>query len=641
MMLKTKIMSGICAPLLLLICLSIVSFKSIQSLLDSNTWVNHTYVAIQKATEIEKLMAELETGERGFVIAGKEEFLEPYLTGKKVIAAKIADTKKHVIDHPQQVERIIEIETLINAWYEKAAEVAIAERRRLNEGHKDASMENIIALIEAGTGKMITDELRISIRDFIKAEENLMEKRKAHALKKASLAINIVRFGTMATLFFALIISYFLATSIIRPVRLVVSGLKDIAEGEGDLTRRLEIYTTDEVGELAAWFNTFIEKLRGMIKNIAETTNDLSLSSESLSAVSDQMSSSADEMSSQSGMVAAASEQVSTNVATVASATEQSSSSLSNIASMTEEMSASFINVAGFAKKTAYNVKTMAQSSEELSAQINNIAFSAEEMTSSLNEVAKNTAEANQISQNANQRTEEITERMDILASASNQIGKVVGVIKDIADQTNMLALNAAIEAASAGEAGKGFGVVAGEVKELARQSAEATDEIAGQIDKIQKSVRDAVRKVQEINKVINNIADINEMIASSAEEQTATASEISKSVAGAAGTVRNVAQHATESANLVGEIATSTKETSRTASEITLNISDLRNGVNEVARSSGEAAQGVSDISKNIHTISIASRQTALSASETNKSSKKLAEMAAALNQFVSSFKL
>ncbi|MDM8525972.1 methyl-accepting chemotaxis protein [Desulfococcaceae bacterium HSG8] len=438
-----------------------------------------------------------------------------------------------------------------------------------------------------------------------------------------------------------IILSLALRYFLVIPVSQVIRGLKDISDGEGDLTRSLKITSRDEIGELADCFNLFIDKLRGIIVQIAENTENLSGSSEELASLSTQMASSAKDMNSKAGTAATASEQVNASVENVALTAKQASMSVSNIAAMTEAMSSTFSQVSELTRKTAENVDRMAESGELMSDETNRFAAALEEMTVSLNEVAKNTSQASRISQNANLRTQEINTKMDALTSASKQIGKVIGMIKDIADQTNMLALNATIEAASAGEAGKGFAVVAGEVKELAKQSADATDEIAEQIEHIRNSTSEAVGTIGEISKIINEIADINEMIAASVEEQSATANEISKSVSKNAITVKNVADNAVESANLVGEIARSTDETSKTAKDVARNIDELAIGVQEVARCSGEAAAGVQDISNNILDISTASENTAADASKTDRSSKKLSLMAADLSEIVKKFKL
>ncbi len=458
-----------------------------------------------------------------------------------------------------------------------------------------------------------------------------------NALLSGTVTVTLI--GFVIGIIAAVTLVLFLTRLITGPIRKVTAFTQRF--GNGDLTATAAVDTRDEIGQMASDLNRSVGNLRTLMQELADGANTLSSASEELSSVSSQMAASAEEMNAQSDTVAAASEEVSASVGTVASAAEEASASVSSIAAMTEEMSATFGNVAGAGRKTADNVTAMARSSEDISAQVNSVASAAEEMTASLNEVAKNTVQASRISQNAKARTEDINSRIDALVAASKQIGKVVGVIKDIADQTNMLALNAAIEAAGAGDAGKGFAVVAGEVKELARQSADATDEIADQIDRIQRSTDDAVTAIEEINKIIGEIAGINEMIASSSEEQTATASEISKSVAGAAVTVKEVSENAGESADLVGEIARSIDDASQTAAEVARNIDELLNGVKEVARSSDEAARGVNDISKNIQSINQASRQTAAGAAQTDQSSRDLAEMASTLSQLVGRFTL
>ncbi len=459
------------------------------------------------------------------------------------------------------------------------------------------------------------------------------------SVPRLSQVSRVIIVGLAVAVLIAMGVAAFITVTITRPIAKIVEFTKEF--GDGDLSSDIAVDSKDEIGDMARSLNTAVAEIKAVMYELSETTDTLFSSSKELSSLSTEMASFAGEMDAQSGNAASASEQVNASMNIVASAAEQASSSVNNIASMTEEMSSGFETVARNGKKTADNVKAMAAASEAIYLKISTVASASEEMTASLNEVAKNTAQASRISQNASQRTGQINETMGVLVSASKKIGKVVGIIKDIADQTNMLALNATIEAAGAGDAGKGFAVVAGEIKELAKQSADATDEIAGQIEEIQTSTADVVRTVAEISAVISEIADINEMIASSVEEQSATAGEISKSVAGTAATVRSVAANATESADLTEEIAKSIDESSKTAVEVARNIDELSTGVREVARSSAEAAQTVNSIAKNIKGISDVSKQTAAGAAQTHESSKELAKMASAIKQIVSRFKL
>jgi len=432
---------------------------------------------------------------------------------------------------------------------------------------------------------------------------------------------------------------FFIAKSVTRPLDDVGKILEGIAKG--NLGTGIEIKSHDEIGKMANDLNHAVSNLKNMMLELSDTTQRICGSSEELSAVSEEMASSAEEMSSQAFTVAGASEQIAANVSVVAAATEQSGASLSGIASMTEEMSSSFVHIVESGQKTSGNVKAIAESGEEISLQIRSIAASTEEMTVSLNEVAKNTVKANQISQNAIRLAEDVNTRMITLSAASKKIGKVVGIIKDIADQTNMLALNATIEAAGAGDAGRGFAVVAGEVKELAKQSAGATDEIAEQIEEIQKSVINAVTAIQDIGHVITQIADINQMIASSAEEQTATAGEISKSAAGTSVAAKAVAQNSAESSRLVEDIVRAMEESSGTAKEVARSIEEVFRSVQDVARSVDEAAKGVNEISKNIQGISSASKGTAIGASQIREASGELAKMSIILTEMIGRFKL
>ncbi|MCP4348962.1 MAG: HAMP domain-containing protein [Desulfobacterales bacterium] len=629
-----KLGISFCIILTLTAVVGMVAIINMNSLADlTEKLYNHPFTVSNAALRIDSNIIKINRSMKDVALAKDKNSIE-------VAVAKIEEREKEVYKDFEIVtkrflgnkEKVERAKTLFTDWKPIRDEII----NLMNSGERE---KTALAVTSGGKGtgqaEMIEDVLHEFI-DFAQGKADFFindaKKSRFTALLQTSVVV-------AASILAGILLAFFMTRSITKPVKQTAKMAESLAKG--DFTQFLDINQKDEIGEMAASLNNAVKDLRDTIKELSDTTGTLSGASEELSSVSEQMASSAEEMNSQADMVAVSSEQVSTSVGTAASATEQASFSVSNIASMTEEMSSSFSNVAKFAKKTDDNVKRVAKSGEDMKTQINTVASAVEEMTASLNEVAKNTAKGSRISQNASQRTEQVNTRMEALVISSKKIGKVIGVIKDIADQTNMLALNATIEAASAGEAGKGFAVVAGEVKELAKQSADATGEISGQVDEIQKSISDAVQAIEDINRVISEIAAINEMIAASVEEQTATANEISKSVASSAMVVKNVADDANESADLVGEIARSTDETSKSAFEIARNIDEMQKGVKEVARSSSEASKGVNDISKNIHVISIASKQTAMSASQTNESSKNLAEIASVLAKIVDRFKL
>ncbi|MBR9980013.1 MAG: methyl-accepting chemotaxis protein, partial [Desulfatitalea sp.] len=256
-------------------------------------------------------------------------------------------------------------------------------------------------------------------------------------------------------------------TIILKPINGTVLMLKDIAEGDGDLTKRLTVDTRDEIGEMATWFNTFMDKLQKMIRQISDDTTTLNEASTSLSAIAGQMNAGVENMSQRSLQVASASEQMSANMNSVAAASEQAATNVNMVAAATEEM------------------------------------------TATVNEIAQNSEKAHAITESAVSKAGATSAKVDELGRAANEISKVTEVINDISEQINLLALNATIEAARAGEAGKGFAVVANEIKELAKQTAAATHDIKTRIQAIQHSTGDTVTQIEEISAVINQVNDI------------------------------------------------------------------------------------------------------------------------------------
>jgi methyl-accepting chemotaxis protein len=359
----------------------------------------------------------------------------------------------------------------------------------------------------------------------------------AHSIRNGMFVV--IGLALVATLVAVL----WLAGSIIKPIKAAVTGLKDIAEGEGDLTMRLEVKNNDEVGELARWFNTFIEKLQDLIRQLSGNSQQMDDYASDLLSIATQFSERADDTSRQANNVSAATEQMSGNLSGVASAME------------------------------------------EATANSNMVAASAEEMSATIAEISQNAEKARSVSEQAAGRSRQASEKMAILNQAAQKIGKVTETITEISEQTNLLALNATIEAARAGESGKGFAVVANEIKELARQTALATQDIKSQIQEIQQTIKTTVGSIDEIAQIINNTNEIVTIIATAVEEQSSATREIADNISHASRGITEVNQNVSQS--------------SAAAEEITSHIGQVNHAAGEISNSSGLLKQNADDLKK------------------------------------------
>jgi methyl-accepting chemotaxis protein len=336
---------------------------------------------------------------------------------------------------------------------------------------------------------------------------------------------------------------FFIARRISTPIIRASEMLKDIAQGEGDLTVRLDVVSKDEVGEMANWFNVFIEKLQGIIQKIAENAAKLDSSSTELAAISKQMSAGAEQASGKAVTVAAASEEMTTNMGSVAAAMEQASTNVGMVASAVEEM------------------------------------------TATIQEIAQSTEKARDITSQAVNRASTASGKVSELGQAAQEIGKVIEAITEISEQVNLLALNATIEAARAGEAGKGFAVVANEIKELARQTSNATDEIKERVAGIQSSTEGTVAEITGITTVVNEVNETVSTIATAVEEQSVTTREIAS----------NISQASTG----LGEVNENVSQSSSVSSEITSDIADVTQTSGEISNSSSQVNMSADELSR------------------------------------------
>lgn len=366
-----------------------------------------------------------------------------------------------------------------------------------------------------------------AIGEVIKLAQEEIDKTKQDAASVVSARTAILFAIGIAVVVIVIVFGFLIARGILKPLAYTMEVLQSLAQG--DLTRHLEIDSQDEIGTMAKSLNQAIESMHSTVVSISGTAQHVASASEEMSSTSQQITSNSEETSTQAQVVSSASEQVNKNLQTVATGSE--------------------------------------------------------EMSASIKEIAKNAHESAKVATGAVKVAEETNQIVGKLGDSSIEIGQVIKVITSIAQQTNLLALNATIEAARAGEAGKGFAVVANEVKELAKQTAKATEDISRKIEAIQGDTKNAVGAISQISEVIKQVNDISNTIATAVEEQNAT--------------------------------------------------------TNEMARNASEAARGSGEITKNIGGVAEAARNTAQGANDSAKASHSLAEMSGKLRELVSQFKI
>ena len=315
------------------------------------------------------------------------------------------------------------------------------------------------------------------------------------------------------------------------------------AASQGDLTQEIQVHGSDAIGQMGEGLAKFFTDLRGSIGSIGASAMNLASASEELTTVSQQMSANAEETSAQTKVVSGATLQVNQNLQTVATG--------------------------------------------------------AEEMGASIKEIAKNATEAAKVASSAVRAAETANATVSKLGESSAEIGQVIKVITSIAQQTNLLALNATIEAARAGEAGKGFAVVANEVKELAKKTAKATEDISRKIEAIQVDAKAAVASIGTISEVINQINGISNTIATAVEEQNATTNEMARNVSEAAHGSGEITSNIAGVADAAESTSRGATDTQKAAQQLVQTSTELRHLVEQFKIDDAENGRGSAPATK------------------------------------------
>ncbi|MBD2197063.1 MULTISPECIES: methyl-accepting chemotaxis protein [Calothrix] len=500
---------------------SILANATNKSLIESNKWLSHTYAVKTELKEISKILIDAETGQRGFIITNKPQYLEPYNQAKSVIKDNFIGLKNKLSNNPEQVKKLIKIEELSR---QKMAE--LEETIQLRNSGKE---KEVLALINSDEGKTIMDDIRVQMDEMLLIEDQTLEERQKQA-NQIQMFAGFVSWGNFLCIF---IVTLAVALAIILiPSRALARSLQtafNLAEkvSAGDLTSHVEVTSNDEIGKLMATLKSMTQKLSSLIRQVQS-----------------------------SGI------QVTTSATQIAASGKQLEATLAEQVASTNQVTAT--------------AKEIAATSRELVNTMEQVATMSQITTQAASVSQKDLVKMEGSMQQLVIATNSIAARLGVISEKANNINNIVLTITKVADQTNLLSLNAAIEAEKAGEYGLGFAVVAREIRRLADQTAIASLDIEQMVKQMQSSVSTGVMEMDkfaaevgrsmadvgnistQIGQIITKVQDLNphfELVNKGMETQSVGAQQISDAMVQLSSTSLQTADSLREINNAIAQL--------------------------------------------------------------------------------------
>ncbi|WP_018130146.1 methyl-accepting chemotaxis protein [Effusibacillus pohliae] len=554
---RVKLALASLLSIILFFVTGITSYFTLKYVSQQNDQIVLDTIPVAKASA--NLLTDLvneETGVRGYLVTGSEEFLEPYKAGHEQLQKDIALIREHAAQHPimqdlvenQAIPLIQKIESYFQNQIALVQNGKIQEARaKIKDGKNDMdAFRNVFEKIDADIKKLTNDSWN-------------------NSKDATSNAVRAILLLSVVTLVLSILSTLYLFRVIVRPITLVSRQLRDIAEGEGDLTRELSISSNDEIGDLATSFNRMVRNLREIIRQVSGSAEQVAASSEQLTASVEETSE--------------ATRQITSIVQQVAEGTEQQVRSVQESTTVINELSAGIQQIA----VNAQSVSATSVTAHEMSME------GAQAIQAAVKQM-------DSISQTVNHLGHVIKE----LGDHSEKIGQIVAVITGIAEQTNLLALNAAIEAARAGEHGRGFAVVAQEVRKLAEQSAESAKQITDLISTVQDETNKAVRSMetatQEVGRGIEIVHTAGESFTKIQESVTQVTEQIQQ-VSAASQQMSTGTEHAIHSIDTIAEV---TENTAAGTQQVTAATEEQLATMEEI----GSAARELSKMAEELRSL-------------------------------------